>query len=153
MQDCAVGAEELGAAGQHARRRLSLLAVAPADAEHPVEVLGGGVVRVRTDCGAAELGRALREHGPAAAAEVAAQEAQAQELRELGRHVELRLRLRTLAWDATLEHEEVKEGCQRLLRHRDFLAQYLEGSAVRVAERNEVVPGSAVIDVAWDFEM
>ena len=143
----------LAAPPQHVRRRLSLFVVAPTDAESPAEVLGGGVVRVRTDCSAAELGRVLCAQGPAAAAEIEAQQAQAQELRELGRHVEQRLRLRTLAWDAGLGYAEVKAGCARLLRHREFLLQYLEGSAVRLGECNEVVPGSAVIDVAWDFEM
>jgi hypothetical protein len=74
-------------------------------------------------------------------------------MREKVAEAELRLRLRQLMRSPELSPEQFKSGCFHLLQHEQMLRKYVEGSIVRLSDRNVILPGQQVINVAWDFEM
>ena len=143
--DTAAGIERLDV------RHISLYVVEPTAAESAVVPLPGGVVQVRADCSAAQLSSELAAHAPRAAEQLRELAEKEAESAELSKHVERVLRLRRLARDGVLTHVQFTSGCWRLIRHRDTLERYVESSTLRVSDRNEIVPGAHVIDIAWNF--
>lgn len=148
-----MAAEGLGPVGRGELSRLSLLAMPAVYCPEAATVCANGVVQARTDCSAAELFSVVRADGPAVANQLAAQEKAEIDLLDLMRHTERLLRLRYLTRDDMLGLEQARSGCHLLLKHATFLRQFLEGSSVRIASRNEMSLGRKVIDIAWDTQI
>ena len=134
-------------------RHMSVHVVEPAACKQAVVTLPGALLQARTDAPLADLTSQLRAVAPAAARQLQELAAESEERRALTQHVEKQLRLRKLSVDPVLTFEQFKSGCHRLQRCKDWLAQYVESSSIRVSERNEMVPGNVVIDVAWNFDL
>jgi Domain of unknown function (DUF4461) len=142
-------------AGEHPGvwRHMSVHFVDPAASAEAASLLPGAVLQARVDISLDALRAALADAAPAAVRHLRAVTEADAERKSLAQHVEKQLRLRTLLSDPALTHEQFKSGCYRLVRHRDWLAPYVESSTVRLSDRNEVVPGSHVMDIRWDFEV
>lgn len=132
---------------------VTLLVVAPQDAPAPLTLLPPVVIQARTDVGPDDLFAFLRRHSAAVAAAAAAAAAARSELGALARHTERQLRCRSLAQGAAVSDQEFREGCLALLAERQALREVLEGCRVRVSDENVIVPGSDVIEIAWNFEV
>jgi hypothetical protein len=52
-----------------------------------------------------------------------------------------------------IKSDEFERGCYRMLENEKMLRNYLEGSIVRLHDRNVIRPGQQVISIAWNFEM
>jgi hypothetical protein len=153
VQGWVAQAASLRPAACSAGHTMSVLVVPTADAVDVVTLLPGGVVQARTDCDLSTLHALLQEQGPAVVAELEAAAKVEQELAEIARQVEQRLRLRRLFRDPVLSVDEFRSGCCRLLQHRDWLLKYVENCSLQLSVRNEIATGSRVIDVAWNFEL
>lgn len=150
VQVLCLAAESVGPVATGELTRLSLLVMPSTLCSEAATVSANGVVQVRTDCPATDLFSVVRALGPAAAEQLIHQERSEADLSELGRRVERALRLRSLTWDSLLSTTQATSGCQLLVDHANVLRQYLEGSSVRLACRNEMAAGRKAIDIAWD---
>lgn len=134
-------------------RGLSVCALPATDVGEPWLCAASGVASVSVTESPRAVRSLLRASGPAVAANLQRQKVAEAGLRDLGKRVELRLRLRQLMRSPELSADQFRRGCFRLLEHEKVLRNYVEGSILRLNDRNVIRPGQQVIKVAWDFEM
>lgn len=153
MQDLTLAAVAHGPIDGGKLHALSLC-VCPASELEEMEVsMATGVVKARVNQPIDALYEYYAYHGPLMMQQLRVSAEAESDLTALGHRVEKALRLRRLYRDSLLSSEEYKSGCYRLLRYRDALTEYVEGTTLRLGQQNGILPGSTVVDVAFDFMM
>lgn len=152
LKKLALSAEQTGPIRGGQLKGVNLCACAPAEVPDLQVSLDTCVIKASTDVEPLSLFDYVGYHGPILMQKWEKRAATEDELSRLTRQVERCLRLRRLLRDPELSADNYKSGCYRMLRFQQPLFQLLEGSSVRLSTTNAMQPGSAVVDVAWNFE-
>jgi hypothetical protein len=134
-------------------QELSICALPHSEVGEPEMLLEVGVLRASVSTPPVALEEYLAQHGPASVARMEQAKLHERDLRDLGRRVEHQLRLRQLLRDPELSAANFQLGCWHLLEHKSYLHRYIEGSTLRLSDRNEIIAGQHVIDIAYNFEL